>query len=481
MEITKKDKENLQATLVVKVEENDYLEAVNEELKKLRKKTNIKGFRPGHVPISIVQRMFGEQVKLEEVNKLVDKKISEYLEENKLDLIGELLPTEEKNEIDFKKDKDFEFSFDVAFYPEIDIDIESLDVKKYIITPTDELIEKEIENVKRKYGQMVEKEEVEDHENLSIYIDAKEKKDDGIEITDSMILVSTLSDEAKEKLIGAKVNDKLELNLKKAITNQADLSGLLKVEKDKLEEISDNFEIVIKKINKFEPAEFNEEIIEKEFGEKLTVEQAKEKIKENLQKQLDEEAKLMFKLDLQEKIIEEATKLEMPEDFILRWQKYVHKDKSEDEIKKDLKSLIKSLLYIKIITDYSKKKNIKVEQQDLLEESKNNIINSLNQYGLPTSYFSDEQLNQFARQELEKMDSNSLNSLFFSSIENKTANYIYTNKEEAEEINFDEYKKMIEEKNEKIRKENTENTEIKKEEETKEVVNNDAETATDKE
>lgn len=474
MEITRKDKGNLQATLVVKIQENDYLEAVNEELKKLRKQTNIKGFRPGHVPMNVVQRMFGDKVKVEEVNKVIDKQIKEYLKENKLDLIGELLPTDEESKIDFEKDKDFEFSFDAGFYPEINIDIESLDVKKYIITATDELIEKEIDNIKRKHGEMVEKEEVEDQEGVSIYIDAKEKKEDGIKITDSMILVSTLSDEAKEKIIGAKVNDKLELNLKKAISNQADLSALLKVEKDKLQEISDNFEIEIKKIDKFEPAKFDEEIIEKEFGEKLTVEQAKEKIKEKLQKELEEEAKLMFKLDLQDKIVEEAMKSEMPEEFIIRWQKNIYKDKTEEEIKKGLESLIKSLLYVKILTNYSENKKINVEREDLVEESKINIINSLNQYGLPTSYFTEEQLNEFANQEIEKMDSNSINSLFFTAMENKTANHIYTTKEEAEQITFDDYKKIVEDRNKKIKKENEE-----KVEETKEQVS--TETTTDSE
>jgi len=454
MEITRNDKGNLQATLVVKIQENDYQTAVNEELKKLRKKANIKGFRPGQVPIGQIRKMYGDQVKLDEVNKIMDKEISNYLKENKIDLIGELLPSEEKKEVDILKEKDFEFAFDIAFYPEMNIDIENLDITKYKINPTEELIEKEMENIGRKNGELVEKEEVEDAESVSVYVDAKELKEEGIEVLDKMILVSTLAEDAKAKFIGAKKGDKFELNLKTAITSEADLAGFFNIEKEKLAELSDKFEVVIKNIKKFEPAELTEELLEKEFGEKITLEQAKEKIRENLMNELEEEAKLMYKLDLQEKIVEEAKKLEMPEEFIIRWQKSINKDKSEEEIKNGLESLIKSLLYVKVLTDYSESKNIKVERQDLIEESKKNIINSLNQYGLPASYFTDEQLNEFANQELEKMDSNTLNSLFFTAIENKTANHIYSIKEEATEIDFDEYKKIVEKRNEEIRKEN---------------------------
>ncbi len=469
MEIIKKDTGDLLATLVVKVEENDYIERVNEELKKLRKKVNLKGFRPGKVPVSVVKQMFGDEVKVEQINKLVDEEISKYLKENNIDIIGELLPNENSPKLDLKKDKDFEFNFDLAYYPEIDIDIEALEKEKIKILPTDEMVEKELKNIARHHGENVEIEEITDGDDITITVNLTEQdKEDGIKVEDGLILYKYLSEQAQKELKGKKVGDKVVLNLKEAMQNETDLAGLLRIDKEKLAEVNDNFELEITKIQQFKEAELTEEVLEKEFGEKITLDEAKEKIKKELEKILDEESKTVFKYELQKKIFDEAGKVQLPDEFIIRWQKQMYPEKSEEEIKKGLDELKKSLIYYKLLVKYSKDNNLEVQNNDLVDVSKDRIVETLKQYGLPTSYFTDEQLTEFARQELEKMDSATLNTTYFSALENKIFAELYEKTDFTSEMSFEDFKKYLDEKFKKEEENKEEKSEDKKEEVTEE-------------
>jgi trigger factor len=177
MEIIKNNTGELEATLIVKIEEQDYREKVDKELNNIRKKANIKGFRPGKTPLGVVEKMFGRDVKAQEVTKYLDEEVIKYFDENKIDIIGELLPSEkEETKFDIEKDKNFQFAFDFGFYPETKIELAEISVPEYKILIEDSLIDEEIKNLQEKYGDFKEVEIIE--EKSQFRIDLVEQKED---------------------------------------------------------------------------------------------------------------------------------------------------------------------------------------------------------------------------------------------------------------------------------------------------------------
>ncbi len=485
MEFIKKDTGDLQATLIVKIDEADYKERVDKALKELRKKANLKGFRPGHVPLGVIKKLYGKEVIADEVSKFLDEELKKYFKENNIDYIGDLLKSETeetKFDIEKEKDKDFQFAFDFGYFPEVDINPEELTIPYYKIKITDEQIDKDIENLKKQNGDFIEAEETD--EETILYADITElnddetPKEDGITVEHGLISIAHVAEDTKKQFIGLKKDDKIIVDIKKAFPNEADLAGLLKITKEELENINDKFEIKVNKIDKFKEAELNEELFKKVFPEDeiKTEEEFRQKVKEAIEKQFEFESKIRMRYDIKN-ILTEKIQIPLPEEFIVRWQKS-RQNSTEEEIRKQLPMILDLVKWDRILDILGRKYNIKLEEQDLVEASKANIVNYLYQIGYSPAMFTDEQLNEFATNQLNSMNENDRYQLISETVERKILDGIKEKfPTEEKEITIEElteiYKKDQEELNNKYKTdeekepENTENTEKEQKEETK--------------
>jgi len=448
MEITKNITGELEATLIVKIEEQDYREKVDKELQNIRKKANIKGFRQGKTPLGIIEKMFGRDVKAQEVTRYLDEEVKKYFDENKVDIIGELLPSEkEETKFDIEKDKDFQFAFDFGFYPETKIELGELSVSEYKILVEENFIDEEIKTLQEKHGDFKEVELI--VEKSQFRADFTEQKEDGLKIEDGLVLVSYLDEETKKQVLNAKVGTKFTIDVKKAFANETDLAALLKIEKDKLDTVSNIFEIEIKKIENYEKGELNQDFFDKLFGkdEVKSLEEMRSKLREIIEKQYDGESQMRFRIDFRE-ALKNSVNINLPDEFLVKWQKNRRKTEDVEKIRKELTDTKTHIKWDRILSILSDEHNIKVEQEDLLESVKGNIINSIAQMGLSVSMFSDEQLDHFAEQELEKMKENDRYYLVFSTLERKVLDGLKDKVIKVQsEITFDELKSLYEKEN----------------------------------
>ena len=465
MEIIRKDTADLQATLIAKIEEADYSDRVNAELKKIKKTANLKGFRPGQVPLPMVKRMYGNEVISQEVSKYLDEEIKKYLEENKINIVGELLPSkDEETKFDIKKDKDFQFAFDIGYFPEIDIKLDELKIVEYKISVEDKTIDEEVKKLLKQNGNFIDVEKVEEISNIRAKIieldENKKAKKDGINVEDGLILIDTLDAKTKKKIIGAEKDAKFVIDVKKTFKNEADLAGLLKIEKEKLTEINNNFEFTINSIQNHEPAEMNQEFFDKIFGKDKvkSEEEFRSKITEAIQEQYKAESKVRFRVDFRN-ALKDAIEMPLPNEFIIQWQMNRRKDETEEAIRKDINSFKDAIKWDKIITLLSKEHKLEIEQKDLIDSTKANLVNQIAQMGLSVDMFTEEQLDQFANQELEKLNENDRYYLIFSTMERKVLDGLYEKVEKEEkEITFDELKAIYDEENKKIAEDKKEDT-----------------------
>lgn len=456
MEINLKNTDELNAVLKIKINKEDYEPKVEKKLKEYRKKANLNGFRPGMAPMGLIKKMYGKHILADEVNTIFSESMFNYIKENKLDILGEPIPSEtEKTLIDFDNDTDFEFAVDLGFAPKIEFDEEIIkDIKKYKIKVDDDLINTQIKNLQNRAGgyQEIEKSE----EKSSLYCLAEELdeqnnvKEDGIRKEEASILIKMIKDEEiKKQMIDKKVGDEIIIDIKKAFPNETEISSLLNVEKEKLPELGNNFKFSITKINNFVPAEINQEFFDTAFGKDVVKneEEMKEKIKSQYEKNftLEEDYKLL--VDIKDKLTQEV-KFDIPAEFLKRWLKLSKSEKklTDEIIERDFPQFAEDLSW-KLIKDYLVEKNeIKVEKADLLTVVKDIMNIEFAQYGLDISNFSEEQQNAFAEERLNSKDNPNLKTQYFEKasedklIEKLQEKFNF----KVKEISLDEFKTFFE-------------------------------------
>ncbi len=462
MEIIKNNTSELEATLIIKINESDFAENLEKELKKVRKSANIKGFRPGKVPIGMIKKMYGEELKAQELNKYLDEQLNAYLRENKIDLVGDFLPsTKEETKIDLKNDKEFQFVFDIGFYPETEIKEEELEVPVYKIQIEEKTIDEEIENLLEKYGDFEEIEEVTEKCQIRatlIELDEDKPKEEGIKIEEGLILIRSLDEKTQKQLEKAKKEQKFTINVKEAFTNEVDLAGLLRIAKEELENVNPNFELTIEKIEEYQKGRLNQDFYNKLFGEDevKTEDELREKLREIIGSQYERETKVRFSFDLKQEL-KSKVEMKLPVEFIERWQANRRKDADKEQIHKEIDQMVEILKWDRILMLLSDKHNLKVEDTTVIDTVKHQIANQLQQMGMSTQMFTDEQMDHFAAQELEKMSDSDRYILIFSIMEGQVSDKLFDIvKKEEKEVTFDQLKAIYEEENKKIAEEKKE-------------------------
>lgn len=409
MNIVRENVDNVNAVLKVTIEKADYEKTVADQLKDYRQKASIPGFRPGKVPANLIKRKFGTGVLVEEVNKLLSRNLSQYLVDEKLNILGEPLSNEElQKDINWETDENFEFAFDVALAPEINITIDkSNEFDYYTIAVTDDMVEKQIETAELQLGQNVPDDEVKDKSSVRgdfVQLDENgEEVENGIQPKGVLIAIDMIKDEeTKKEFIGKQKDDMLVFDPVKAFDNRHEVGHMLNISHEQADELNSSFKFTITEILKFEKAELNEDLFKKIYGEETeikTVEDFKNKIKEDLAKNLSYSSDHKFALDLRDKLVEQVNP-ELPEAFLKRWLIAANKEITEEQVENEFGFFIADLKWQLIKDNIIKSNELKVTPEEITDFSLQMARAQYNQYGIYD--IPDEQLESFAKMILDK-------------------------------------------------------------------------------
>lgn len=379
MNITREQVDALNAVVTVAVTKEDYAEKVEKILADYRKNANIPGFRKGAVPMSLIQKQYGKAVLLDEVNKILQSSLNDYLVEEKLDILGNPLP---KVTEDFNWDKeDFTFEFELGLAPEFSVDLtEKSKVSKFDIVADDKMLEEQVERIQKQYGKMISQDKVAEDHTLRGTFTNEEK---GINNTTNITLDVFADKKVVKQFVGKKVGDVVELSTKGLFDDDHKLMDYLKVSHDDVHGLDVTVAFTIEEINSVEKAELNQELFDKLFGEGTvtSVEELKAKIKEDAEVQFAQQADQKFLNDVIESLIEN-TKFDLPSEFLKKWIQTVGEnplsiEQAEEEYAKSEKGLRYQLIENKIIAD----NNLQIQFEDLKAHTSELIKKQMAQFG----------------------------------------------------------------------------------------------------
>ena len=379
MNITKENVDALNAVVKVDIVTEDYQEKVTEVLNDYRKKANIPGFRKGHVPMGMVKKQYGKSVMIDEVNKLLQDSLNKFITEEKLDILGNPLP---RIQDDFNWDADtFSFEFELGLAPEFEVNLNpKKKITQYNVVATDDLIDEEVKNIQTRYGKMSSLEEATEHSNVTGTFVNEEKEIN----KKSTFLINDLKGKKNEKkLIGAKVGDVIELDTKKLFEDDHKLQHVLGVSHDDAHDLDVKVTLTIEDITKTEPADLDQDLFDKLFpdGSVKIATELREKIKEDAEKQFQQQADQQLLNAVQEYLIEN-TKFDLPAEFLQKWlqtagEKELTKEEASEEYAKSEKGLRYQLIEGKIMKD----NDIKIDYAELVEYAKGFIRTQMAQFG----------------------------------------------------------------------------------------------------
>lgn len=379
MNITREQVDALNAVVTVAITKEDYKPKVDKVLQDYRKNANIPGFRKGAVPMSLIEKQYGKAILADEVNKLLQSSLNDYLVEEKLDILGNPLP---KVTEDFSWDADnFSFEFELGLAPEFAVDLDAKNkIVKYKIVADDKMLEEQIERIQKQYGKLVSKEKSEEGDDIRGTFTNEEKGiNNTVTITPSIFKTKTVG----KKFIGKKVGDVVTVSTKGLFDDDHKLMEYLKVDHDDVHGLEVDVNFTIEEINTTEKAELNQELFDKLFGEGnvTSVEQLKEKIKEDAEQQFATQADQKFLNDVTESLIEN-TKFELPAEFLKKWIQTVGEnpltaEQAEEEYAKSEKGLRYQLIEGKVITE----NNLQITFDDLKAYTAEVIKKQMAQFG----------------------------------------------------------------------------------------------------
>lgn len=360
-----------QASVKIKLNEADYQPKVEAKLKDYAKKANIKGFRPGKAPVSMIKKMYGTSVLVDEINDILSSSLNTYLKEQTFKILGDPLPVfEDADKIDWKNQKEFEFEYKIGFVENIDFKLDdSLNAIAYKVEMSDSELEEAIANLRSQYGKMTNPEVSE--ENDFIYGDLK-SEDGSFEKTFSLPL-SKVEKKSLKKFVGVKKGDVIEMDPSKAITE--DLAQTVGVEEDEVSKLSGKFTFTVQNINRTELAEFNQEFFDKLFGpdQVSSEEEMRSKVQEIISDNYNKEAAVYSDEQLKDKIIASA-KIELPEEFLKEWLFKANEGKvTTEQVEKEYPIYAKQLTWTLISNQVAKDNDIKAEHEDVIEKTKEMI------------------------------------------------------------------------------------------------------------
>ena len=414
MNISFENSDKVNGLLTITVEEADFNASVEKTLKDYRKKANIPGFRPGQAPMGLIKRQFGASVRYDAVNKFVGEQLYKYIQDNNIQMLGEPLPSaKQETPADIEKPAPYTFVFDIAVAPEINMTLDGRNkIDYYTLKADDKLINEQIEMYQSRAGKYEKAEEYNAELNDMLKGDLREldaegnTKEDGITVEGAVLMPSYIKvDEQKNLFNNAKPGDIITFNPRKAYPEgEAEISALLKIDREVAKDLESNFSFQITEIQRFVKAELNQELFDQVFGEGTvkSEDEFRAKIAEGLKPQLEANSDYKFMLDVRTYCENKVGELTWPDELLKRIMLLNNKDKGEDFVEKNYAESIKQLKWHLIKEQLVKANEIKIEDADVKAAAVEMARMQFAQYGMTN--VPDEYVENYANELLKKRE-----------------------------------------------------------------------------
>lgn len=366
---------DVNGTIVIELEKADYQEKVDKSLNQYRQRANIPGFRQGKVPKSLIQKLYGKAILVDEINKIVSDEMGNFIRDNNLKILGEPLPADNLDEeIDLENDEVLKFSFDVALTPEFDLKLDkSVELTSYKVQLEPELFERQMDAYKQNYGTYVSVEEESKDTDLIkgtlVEMEGDNEKEDGQVIENAILMPSYIKDEeTKNKFIGASVGDSVVLNPRKAYdNNEAEIASLLQTTKEEVAKIDADFRFDIKEVTRYKEAEMNQELFDRVLGEGVATseEEFRTKIEAELIKQFKPNIDHLFIHEARDIIVKMMEEVTFPDEQLKRWLLAADEKRTAEQIEEDYPKIMEDLKFHIARQKIVEENDIKVEFADI--------------------------------------------------------------------------------------------------------------------
>ena len=411
MNISFEAQDKVNGLMTIVVEEADFQADVEKTLKDYRKRANIPGFRPGMAPMGMIKRQFGPSVKMEAINKFVGQELYKYIQENKIQMLGEPLPSEQQEPVDLEAAAPYTFKFDVAVAPEMKAELSGRDkIDYYTINVDDDLINKQVDMYASRSGSYEKVENFEGNDMLKgdlRELDAEGNTlEGGITVEAAIMMPQYIKVEDQKKLFdGAKLGDIITFNPKKAYPESlGEISSLLKISRDEAEKITSDFSYQITEISRFKKAEVNQELFDQAFGKDAvkSEEEFRQRIADDLKAQLVQNSDYKFLLDVRKHLEKKVGKLTYPDAILKRVMMQNNKDKDADFVEKNYEGSIKELTWHLIKEQLVAANEIKIDDAEVKQAAVEQARAQFAQYGMTN--IPDEYLENYAQEMMKKQE-----------------------------------------------------------------------------
>ena len=393
MKIEQNRIDDLNMELTLSVSNEDYAEARKKKLNDFRKKAEIKGFRKGMVPMSLVEKMYGQQALADSVNDVIAEGINNFIRENNLKVLGEPLPSEDNPQNDWVNGNDFTFKFDLAQNPEVSFELSKEDeIIYYTITATEAAKKEMKENILKQYGSLEEGKKAKADDFVIVDFEQGENKVEG-----TYVALRSVAEAAKAQFVGVKAGDVKDINVVEAFENETDRAAMLKVSKDEVASLDPVWKMTVKNVKTFVNAPLTQETFDKVFGEGVvkSEEEFDAKVEERLRAEYAQEADFRFNKDARAYLVDKAN-VAVAEKFLKRWIYVINEGKfTMEDIEKDWDLFIVDYKWQMIRSYLMDKYGVKIEEADLLASAKGFAAYQFAMYGM--NNVPDEQLEAFAK------------------------------------------------------------------------------------
>ena len=393
MKLTKNNIDELNIEVALTVEPSDYAENRKKKLSDIRRRAEIKGFRKGMVPASLIEKMYGASALVDSVNEVISHELTSFIKDEKLSVIGEPLPADNQPENDWTNGNTFNFTFEIACNPEVKLEFGKEDkITSYEIKVSDEAKKEMKDNLLKQYGSLEDGDEAKAEDFIIADLEQGENR-----IESTYIALRNVSEACKSQFLGVKAGDSFEVNVNEAFENEADRAALIKVKKEELEGIDPVYKLTVKTVKTFTSAPLTTETYDKIFGEGVVADEAgfDAKIEERLVAEYANETEYRLSRDIREYLVKKAD-LKLPETFMKKWLKVANEGKfTAEQIDKEFDAFAEDYRWSLVRDFLLKKYGVKIEQEDILASARGFAAYQFAMYGMPN--VPAEQLDNYAK------------------------------------------------------------------------------------
>ena len=443
MQINHTEFKDLTSVITLTLTPADYEEAVTKQLRQLRQKADIPGFRKGMVPVGLIKKMYGKSVLADVLNNQIAESLTKYIEEQKMHILSDPLPNDELTpNMDLDNDTEFTFAFDVAVPAEFDAKLTGKNkLTSYTITVDAKMVDNQVNSYAERFGEYVDVDDFKDGDVLRGTL--TEQKEGGIVKENAILNPQYMADKKQAKLFnGAKKNDVITFNPMKAFKNETEVASLLDLKKDDVKELNSDFTLTITSITRHQAAKIDGELFAKVYGENNVKDEAefRAKVQAEIEANMAEDAKYKFGLDAKAAILKKAGEFALPEAFLKRWVAATNKDMKPEDLDRDFPEMIKQLRWQLAKDQLMKEYDVKVEKDDINAYAREVARMQFLQYGM--MHVEDQYLDSFAQNILK--DENQLRGIVERVAENKIFDHLRSvAKIEEKAISYEDFGKLM--------------------------------------